>query len=81
METKQSTLQGNTETTPAPALVGAETCLCLVFPDEATRPSLRYFRELQRKRLLPFRKIGRLVFFDPAEVRRALDKTFTVHAR
>ncbi len=67
-------------TTPA-ALVGAETCLCLVFPDEATRPCLRFFRELQRKRLVPFKKIGRLTFFDPVEVRRALDRQFSVHAR
>lgn len=66
--------------TPA-GLVGAETCLRLVFPDEATRPCLRYFRELQRKRLVPFKKIGRLTFFDPVEVRRALDRQFSVHVR
>lgn len=67
---------------PTPAgLVGAETCLRLVFPDEATRPCLRYFRELQRKRLVPFKKIGRLTFFDPVEVRRALDRQFSVHVR
>ena len=53
----------------------------IVFPDEATRPCLRYFRELQRKRLVPFKKIGRLTFFDPVEVRRALDRQFTVHPR
>lgn len=67
---------------PTPAgLVGVETCLRLVFPDEATRPCLRYFRELQRKRLVPFKKIGRLTFFDPVEVRRALDRQFSVHVR
>ena len=62
-------------------LIGAETCLNIVFPDEATRPSLRYFRELQRKRLVPFKKIGRRTFFDPVEVRRALDRQFSVHTR
>ncbi len=62
-------------------LVGAETCLRLVFPDEATRPCLRYFRELQRKRLIPFVKCGRRTFFDAARVRAALDRQFTVHAR
>ena len=66
--------------TPA-SLVGAETCLRIVFPDEATRPCLRYFRELQRKRLVPFKKIGRLTFFDPVEVRRAIDRQFSVNAR
>jgi hypothetical protein len=64
-----------------PGLVGAETCLRLVFPDEATRPCLRYFRELQAKRLVPFKKIGRRTFFDPVEVRRALDRQFSVHTR
>jgi hypothetical protein len=62
-------------------LLGAETCLRVLFPDETTRPCVRYFRELQRKRLVPFKKIGRRVFFDPVEVRRALDRQFTVHAR
>ncbi len=61
-----------------PGLVGAETCLRIIFPDEATRPCIRYFRTLQKKRMLPFRKIGRRTFFDPAEVRRALDAQFTV---
>jgi hypothetical protein len=64
-----------------PGLVNAETCLRMVFPDEDSRPTLRYFRELQAKRLIPWRKIGRLVFFDPVEVRRAIDRQFTVHAR
>ena len=60
---------------PIPAgLVGAETCLEIVFPDKSTRPSLRWLRELQHKRLIPFRKIGKLVFFDPVEARRALDR-------
>jgi hypothetical protein len=69
------------EATFPAGLVGAETCLRLIFPDEATRPCLRYFRELQRKRLIPFKKIGRRTFFDPPEVRRALDRQFSVHVR
>lgn len=69
------------DATPPAGLVGVETCLRLVFPDEATRPCLRYFRELQRKRLVPFKKIRRLTFFDPVEVRRALDRQFSVHVR
>jgi len=64
-----------------PGLVGAETCLHVVFPDESTRPCLRTFRSWQRLRIIPFRKISRRTFFDPVEVRRALDRQFTVHAR
>lgn len=71
----------HSDATSPTGLVGAETCLRLVFPDEATRPCIRYFRELQRKRLVPFKKIGRRTFFDAAEVRRALDRQFSVHAR
>jgi hypothetical protein len=65
----------------AAGLVGAETCLRLIFPDEATRPCLRFFRDLQAKRLVPFRQIGRRIFFDPREVRAALDRQFSVRTR
>jgi hypothetical protein len=68
------------ETTPPPSLCRAETCLKIVFPEE-DRPSLRCFREWQHKRLIPFRKIGKLVMFDPVEVRRAIDRQFTVNTR
>ena len=61
-------------------LVGAETLLELIWPDENTRPSLRWLREMQAKRLVPFRKIGRLVYFDPIEVRQALDTQFKVNS-
>ena len=74
-------LNKSNESIPSSGLVGAETCLRVVFPDEATRPCLRYFRELQHKRLVPFKKIGRRTFFDPVEVRRALDRQFTVQTR
>jgi hypothetical protein len=62
-------------------LVGAKTCLSIVFPDEQTRPSLRFFRKLQRMGKVPFKKIGRLTFFDPAEVRRAFDTQFGKNGR
>jgi hypothetical protein len=60
-------------------LVDADTCINEVFTPEA-RPSLRTFREWQAKGMIPFRKIGRLTFFDPFEVRAALDKRCRVEA-
>jgi hypothetical protein len=54
--------------------VDAEGCLKELFPDPRSRPSLRWFKYLQYDGLIPYRKIGRRVFFDVAEVRRALDK-------
>lgn len=60
------------------ALVGTRECLHIVFPDQSTRPSIRFFRELLRKRLVPSKKIGRRTFLDPLEVRRAIDERFSV---
>ena len=60
-------------------LVDVLTCINEVFEDER-KPSLRTFREWQSKGWIPFRKIGRLTFFDPLEVRAALDKRCRVQA-
>jgi hypothetical protein len=54
-------------------LVDVEACINKVF-DEESKPSLRTFRGWQAKGLIPFLKIGRLTFFDPEEVRHALNK-------
>jgi hypothetical protein len=62
----------------SPALVGVETLLRELFPDEQSRPTPRWLRGMQAKRLVPFRKIGRRVWFDPEEVRRSLDAQFKV---
>ena len=52
--------------------VDANKLLELLF-DEASRPSLRWVRDQQRNRTLPFCKIGRRVFFDPHLVKLHLD--------
>jgi hypothetical protein len=69
------------EMTIQPVLIGAKPCLEKVFPDAATRPCLRTFREWQKKRLIPYVALGRRIFFDPVEVRRALDRQFSVRVR
>ena len=63
-----------------PSLVRAERCLEIVFPDELSRPTLRWFWEQKINRRIPYRKIGRLIFFDPAEVRRAIDELYKIDA-
>jgi hypothetical protein len=74
----------NTPTTsttpPEPILVGIFTCLTIVFPDEVTRPSLRCFNDWKSKKYFPSVKIGKRVFLDPVQVRKALDKRFTIQA-
>ena len=52
--------------------VDAEKLLEILF-DESSRPSLRWIRDQQKARRLPFAKIGRLVFFDPIACKAALD--------
>jgi hypothetical protein len=63
-----------------PTLVGIKTCLKLVFPDEKTRPGERTFAEWKKRGYFPYVKIGKRVFLDPVQVRKALDKRFTIHA-
>jgi hypothetical protein len=62
-------------------LVGAERCRELVFPDPESRPCLRSFQEWKSRGLLPYRKIGRRIWFCPEEVRAALDNQFKIHPR
>jgi hypothetical protein len=38
------------------------------------RPTLRWLRDQQKARRIPFVKIGRLVFFSPVQVREAMGK-------
>ena len=52
--------------------VDANQLLEVLF-DEGSRPSLRWVRDQQRNRTLPFCKIGRRVFFDPLLVKQHLD--------
>ena len=63
-----------------PTLVGIHTCLEIVFPDPATRPGKRTFLEWKAKKYFPSVKIGKRVFLDPVQVRKALDRTFTIEA-
>jgi hypothetical protein len=61
-------------------LIDAEGLLKALFPNEESRPSLRWLRAKQKDRTIPFVKLGRLVFFDPHEVEKALERR-TVKAR
>jgi hypothetical protein len=57
-------------------LVGIEPCLATVFPDPATRISVRFFHRLKAERLIPYYKIGGRILFDPVQVRYAIEKQF-----
>lgn len=61
-------------------LVDGPRLLEILF-DEESRPSLRHLRNLQKRRAVPFYKLGRLVMFSPEEVRQALVQTCLVNAK
>lgn len=54
-------------------LVSGQKLLETLFQAEC-RPTLRWLRDQQKARRIPFVKIGRLVFFCPAQVRQALER-------
>jgi uncharacterized protein YbaR (Trm112 family) len=54
-------------------LVDGPKLLEILFQPEC-RPTLRWLRDQQRARRIPYVKIGRLVFFSPEQVRRALER-------
>jgi len=58
--------------------VNGEQLLELLF-EETSRPSLRWLRLQQKRKVVPYIKIGRLVRYDPARVREILARRFTVN--
>ena len=74
------TLHHGSNYSTEPTLVGIQTCINRVFPDPETRPSKRTFMEWKAKKYFPSVKIGKRVFLDPVQVRKALEKRFTIEA-
>ena len=64
--------QTETQSQLATRYVDAPKLLEILF-DEASRPSLRWLRDQQRNRTVPFCKVGRRVFFDPQLVKLHFD--------
>jgi hypothetical protein len=63
-----------------PQLVRAERLLEILF-DQESRPSLRWLRQMQAQRKIPYVKIGHLVRFNVDNVRKAIEEDCTVHSR
>lgn len=70
----------NPNTSAPEGLLSAEELLKSIWPNAKCRPSLRWLREQQVRRTLPYVKCGRLVFFCPVKCRKALEQRFTVQA-
>ena len=71
----------NNTTDQEPTLVGIQSALELVFKDESTRPSRRAWDEWRAKGYYPYVKIGKRVFINPVDARRALEAKFTIEAK
>lgn len=53
-------------------LIDAPRLLEQIFPNPDCRPSVRWLRTQVANRTLPFCRVGRLVYFDPVQVREHL---------
>lgn len=67
-------------TSSAEKLVDALGLLDALF-SEQSRPSLGWLRCQMRRKTIPYYRVGRLVRFDPEEVRTALTQKFLVNAQ
>ena len=56
------------------SLVDGEGLLIMLFPEEKSRPTLRWLRKMTSTKAIPFIKIGNRVWFDVHEVREHFDK-------
>ena len=72
MSDESKSIEAKTETTGAESkLVDAPKLLEAVFAPEC-RPTVRWLRTQVANRTLPFCRVGRLVYFDPVQVREHL---------
>ena len=62
-------------------LLNAKSCIAEIFGDSPEAPSLRWWQYQMQRRMIPYYKIGHLVWFDPTEVRAALEKNCRIAAR
>ena len=62
-------------------LIGAKQCSAEIFGDSSDAPCYRWWQYQMKRGIIPFYRIGRLVWFDPDEVRQALAQNCRVAAK
>jgi len=67
-----STSTQATEAAPDFGLVKGGRLLEIIFPEVDSRPCIRWLERQVKRRRIPSIKLGRLRFYSPADVRRAL---------
>lgn len=81
MDNLQSAGRGKAPPQPINRLVGADELLLEVWPDERSRPSLRWLKKQKKRRTLPFVVLGGRVKFCPDMVLAVVGQKFTVRPR
>lgn len=81
MKTSTQSEETNQSPNHYEGLLTADELLKAIWPNQKSRPSLRTLREWQAQRIVPYVKIGGLVFFNPVKVRLVIQKRFTVEAK
>jgi hypothetical protein len=62
-------------------LVGKQALLELLFPNPQDRPTVRWLDIQCKKRVIPFIRLGRLIWFDVKQVRDAIAARATIQPR
>lgn len=68
-------------TTGMRRLIGAKQCSAEIFGNSTDAPSVRWWQYQMKRGIIPFYRIGRLVWFDPDEVRDALAHNCRIAAK
>jgi hypothetical protein len=72
---------GQANITRTQRLISAKQCSAEIFGDCTDAPCPRWWQYQMKRGIIPFYRIGRLVWFDPDEVREALAQNCRVAAK
>ena len=75
------TVEERLQNTNVPELLDANGLLERLWPEARSRPSLRWLREQQKRKAIPYIKWGRRIFFDPKQVAAVIADKLTVRPK
>ena len=61
-------------------LISRDACMAAIFTPES-RPCVRTWEVWKARRMIPYVKLGRLVYYNEAAVREALSTRFSVNVK
>lgn len=67
--------------TPAPGgLVGNAELLKIIWPNATDRPCTKTLERMRKRRMIPFVRLGRLIYYNPEKVMQTIQKRFEISA-